>query len=568
MRGVIPTIITIGAVSLCHSSLVAQRAEMFSPYRFDIRYHWKLLLNPEVQCELKFTNEQRERIARVEPDLQKEHSAASDKIVEPDKELRSRKVIELAKWYRAERWSRTRAILSDEQYKRFYQIAVQQQGIRVFWIEDSKPLLKLTKGQWERIEEIESDAHRVLAEYYKNPSWDEMRRQFLQAVIASLYEKSLPILTGEQRQILDEFRGPPFKFSLMEGDLGAAPARIEARVFDLQPTEAELRFHEIGWASTTILGGLDLAKKHNRPLFLLASHGKLGRGRCESGGFFLRAGDLAKKETVDMLNQYFVPVHVDLAAYSPDSDCVSAEEKAILRKLVKEVKEPVSVFSATLIHVLDPMTGERIDGLGYNESVQPDKTTALLRRVIKDKKSAKGDGPVKPPALSQAEPKSDELLLHLVARYLPAGGTWKALPAEDYIALSRDEWKTLLPPERQKPAVGSTYEISKDVNSKMLVNFYPPTPNFDVTTNRIESPPLRATVVSIDEAVAHVRLAGELRMKHPFFPIKDDDRYVSAKLVGFLDVDLEKGRIKKLRLVSETAKYDTNEFGGAVRSLP
>ena len=36
-------------------------------------------------------------------------------------------------------------------------------------------------------------------------------------------------------------------------------------------------------------------------------------------------------------------------------------------------------------------------------------------------------------------------MLHLTARHLPAGGSWRRLPSENWIVLERTEWLQLLP---------------------------------------------------------------------------------------------------------------------------
>ena len=54
---------------------------------------------------------------------------------------------------------------------------------------------------------------------------------------------------------------------------------VEAQVRKVQPTRAEKRFDEIGWASS-ILAAEQVAAKANRPVFLLTYNGKIDTGRC------------------------------------------------------------------------------------------------------------------------------------------------------------------------------------------------------------------------------------------------------------------------------------------------
>ena len=54
---------------------------------------------------------------------------------------------------------------------------------------------------------------------------------------------------------------------------------VEDQVRKVQPTRAEKRFDEIGWASS-ILAAEQVAAKVNRPIFLFTYNGKIDTGRC------------------------------------------------------------------------------------------------------------------------------------------------------------------------------------------------------------------------------------------------------------------------------------------------
>ena len=53
----------------------------------------------------------------------------------------------------------------------------------------------------------------------------------------------------------------------------------EEQVRKVQPTRAEKRFDEIGWASS-ILAAEQAAAKLKRPVFLFTYNGKIDTGRC------------------------------------------------------------------------------------------------------------------------------------------------------------------------------------------------------------------------------------------------------------------------------------------------
>lgn len=56
------------------------------------------------------------------------------------------------------------------------------------------------------------------------------------------------------------------------------PAWVQARVQALQPTAADRKFDEIGWA-TSIVDAEKLARQSNRPVFLFTQNGRIEIGR-------------------------------------------------------------------------------------------------------------------------------------------------------------------------------------------------------------------------------------------------------------------------------------------------
>jgi hypothetical protein len=54
---------------------------------------------------------------------------------------------------------------------------------------------------------------------------------------------------------------------------------VQEKVRKIQPTRAEKRFDEIGWANS-ILHAEEVAARVNRPVFLLTYNGSIDTGRC------------------------------------------------------------------------------------------------------------------------------------------------------------------------------------------------------------------------------------------------------------------------------------------------
>jgi hypothetical protein len=237
--------------------------------------------------------------------------------------------------------------------------------------------------------------------------------------------------------------------------------------------------------------------------------------------------------------------------------------------------------------------GRPLDSLHVGEA-KPERVVAMLERAIQTLKVPKGDPVVKPVPQSQAPAAAaDSLVLHLTARYLlprrqpearkdiddefvPAdpqlgtskSGSWGALPSEDWIELKKPEWQKLLPASPVR--VGQSWDIDRAVASQLLTRFYPTTENNDLSTNRIDQQVLKATVVSIEGGIARARIEGSLKMKHAFYPGREDANFVQADLAGYLDFAPDRQRIVTLRLITDKASYggDSRRFGVAVRSVP
>jgi hypothetical protein len=62
---------------------------------------------------------------------------------------------------------------------------------------------------------------------------------------------------------------------IARGDVAA----VEARIRQWQPTAAEKRFDEIGWARD-IRDAVHLARRNGRPVFLFTHDGRMNLGRC------------------------------------------------------------------------------------------------------------------------------------------------------------------------------------------------------------------------------------------------------------------------------------------------
>ena len=277
----------------------------------------------------------------------------------------------------------------------------------------------------------------------------------------------------------------------------------------------------------------------------------------------MRAGPLSDDKVIALLNSYFVPVAVPTDDYVEGGKAPEAEREAI-----KEVLGKTWVANNSVSYVVAAdgrVIGTHLNSTGASAT---QRMTDLLEASIQKLQTVAGQPLVKPAPLSGLPPpaQADALVLHLTARSLPAKGAWGRLPAEDWIVIDRADWVKLLGPE--KIAVGATWDLDPSSSAKFLVHFYPSSPNWDISQNRIDTQTLKATVVSLKEGVARIRVEGDLRMKHHFLSIKDDSRFVEAGVVGFIDFEPESRKIRSVRLVTDKATYAGGDFGVALRSVP
>jgi hypothetical protein len=284
----------------------------------------------------------------------------------------------------------------------------------------------------------------------------------------------------------------------------------------------------------------------------------------------MRAGPLSNGKVIDLLNRYFVPVYIANEEYTRDGTASVAEKAAraqMLREAWKGSTQHALFMASDAACYFMSKDGHVVDALRLPDCLDTQKMMDMLESVISRLHAKAGKTLVEPaPQHTVFTPKvtPGSVALHLTARYIPSGGTWKQLPGEDIIVLEKPEWQKLLAPQAK---VGTTWEVDKDVATKILSNFYPPTSNRDPLTNRIDDSPLKATVVSVKDGTVRVRLDCELKMKHRFLPIKDDDHFVTATVVGFVDYDGGKKEIKNVRMVTEKAAYHKDTFGVAVRMV-
>jgi hypothetical protein len=65
-----------------------------------------------------------------------------------------------------------------------------------------------------------------------------------------------------------------------------------------------------------------------------------------------------------------------------------------------------------------------------------------------------------------------------------------------------------------------------------------------------------------------LKVVGSVRIKHTFYPNRDDKSVTEASLLGYLKFEAAKRTVKSLRLVTDQATYAGQRYTVAVRLLP
>jgi hypothetical protein len=292
----------------------------------------------------------------------------------------------------------------------------------------------------------------------------------------------------------------------------------------------------------------------------------------------MRASSLSNSQVIALLNRYFVPVYVSNEDYAKGGSAPN-EEKNERNRIWRDAARAKLSSGTVHVYILDP-GGQVIDSQHVATASKVEELIGLLERSVEKLKTVPGQ-PVAPPTNQSVAPRAGAggMVLHLVSRnlvrkendFVPVqpqlgqnrSGSWGAYPVENWIVLSGDDCKKMLPSEAA--VVGRSWEIDRNVAERVLTHFYPSTENNDVRKNRMDELNLRATILSIQDGKARARLTGKLKMKHPFYH-KDDDNIVEASVAGILDFEPGTHSVQSLQLATERAIYGRVHFGVVVSS--
>jgi Spy/CpxP family protein refolding chaperone len=179
-----------------------------------------LLRSPQVQQELKLTDQQRQRLEQLGEQWREKMRGLRDL---PPEERRQK-----GEGMRAEVEKQLATILNEQQMKRLKQIALQVEGYAALERPEIADQVGLTKEQRQKIRDILRQAGEKRREAFQQGQGDRQaafqRMREIRQWVDGEIEK---LLTAEQKKKWQELIGEPFKFEGGFGGFGGARQRAQ-----------------------------------------------------------------------------------------------------------------------------------------------------------------------------------------------------------------------------------------------------------------------------------------------------------------------------------------------------
>jgi hypothetical protein len=174
-----------------------------------------MLNNPQVQKELKLTNDQVKKVTDLGKEMREKHQGDFAKLQDLDRSERRAKMEEMMKTMGEESKKSLTGVLKPEQEKRLHQIQRQMEGARAFSNPDVESELKLTAEQKEKIKTINDDVRKEMEELFQ-PGGPRGNFQKMQTIRKESMENATAVLTEDQKKTWKEMTGEPFHFEMRQ----------------------------------------------------------------------------------------------------------------------------------------------------------------------------------------------------------------------------------------------------------------------------------------------------------------------------------------------------------------
>jgi hypothetical protein len=261
----------------------------------------------------------------------------------------------------------------------------------------------------------------------------------------------------------------------------------------------------------------------------------------------MRVSSLSDARIIELISRHFVPVWLSRDRYQQEK--IDREEQLLLGRIDLSRRTKKLEGGAVCVYVV-AHTGDVLATLTVHKAWKPDLLIAFLKKIIADEK-------VKPKKAEKVEkkveaPKAKGKDARLLAVRTRLDGGDNRGTSRDLVELTKEEWSAFLPPQGAK--AGKSWKVKPAVAEKVLKHAYPPLPNWDAKLAKMSSCELKATVKSLDDGEAVIRLEGKLDLIYPHKGEPTDGR-VTARLVGVVRCDVNDGKLTTLELTSDGATY-------------
>jgi DNA-binding MarR family transcriptional regulator len=167
-----------------------------------------MLRLPEVQSQLKLTDEQKTKVTDALAKLQEQRQGQSFQGLSPEERQKM-----LAVWRAAED-KLLGDVLNADQMKRYHQLVLQQQGMSAVVDKAVADQLKLTDDQKTKIQAVIDEQRAAMQELRQNGGTQDREAMMkkMQEMRKQTDEKIASLLTDDQKNQWKEMTGAPFTF--------------------------------------------------------------------------------------------------------------------------------------------------------------------------------------------------------------------------------------------------------------------------------------------------------------------------------------------------------------------
>jgi hypothetical protein len=178
---------------------------IYAPFNIAYSNSLTMLRSPEVCRELKIDEDQAPKIdAALEP-AERHYREGLDQLRGLSREQSAPRSAALRKEVADEGRKAVARVLKPEQLKRYDQLAVQRMGPDAFADPEVQKKLKLTTEQQEQVKQIAEEKKQAMSRL------QVIRSDTLQRLSAEQTEKTVAILTPEQKRVWEDLTGSPFE---------------------------------------------------------------------------------------------------------------------------------------------------------------------------------------------------------------------------------------------------------------------------------------------------------------------------------------------------------------------